>query len=99
MGNSNASSAVRDLADKLASANGKRVTVVTPDMRKQMGNMLVVMSRNCSKLVLNGGANIGVKNGTEISSEEFNKKLQQPGARCVYNPRLMPDGSLDLGLR
>jgi len=46
MANGKQSSAVRNLATKLSSANGRGVIAITPQMRKQMAGMVVVTSNN-----------------------------------------------------
>jgi len=95
MGNGNGSGAVRGLAKRLSSANGREVVVLTAEMRKKMGNLLVVATRNGNTLVLNGGQHVKSKNGAELTTEEFNRRFL-PGMHCIYNPRFTLDGSLDL---
>ena len=93
-GNESSAVAVRDLANQLALANGGEIMVITPEMRKKMGNLLVVVSRNGNTVVLNGGHCMGLKNGVELPTSEFNEK--QTGIQCFYNPKFRSDGSMDL---
>lgn len=54
--------------------------------REKINDLLVVKSGGTSTTVLNGGYRIGAKDGTEMTTEEFNKKVL-PGIRCLYNPK------------
>ena len=81
---------------KLASLLAERgIKMITSEMKKKMGNLLVVTSGHGKIFVLNGGHHLGVEDGAGIPAQEFSQRVPC-GVVCVYNPRFKEDGSIDL---
>jgi len=84
------------IATRLADALAARgVRIITPEMKKKLGDALVVMSGNGKTFVLNGGHHLGVEDGVGMSTEEFNQR-RPDGNSCLHNPKFKDDGSLEL---
>lgn len=85
-----------NLSDKIFSTNPTNWSaIVTPKMKKTMGNLLVVVSHNGDTVIVNGGEKIGLDNFVKYPTAEVNEKSK--GVGCFYNPPLTPGGNIDLG--
>jgi hypothetical protein len=70
--------------------------MITSEMKRKMGDLLVVTSGNNGKtFVINGGHHLGVEDGVGIPTREFSQRVPC-GVVCVYNPKFKEDGSIDL---
>lgn len=90
---------VRSLAEKIAAVvqrNGG--LVVTPQMKKEFGDQLVVATKNNIAIIINGGHHVGAKDGQSMPADEFQKKIPC-GVTCLWNPRADKAGNVDLGRR
>ena len=85
-----------EIANRATLVNGGMYAAIIPAMRKQMKGMLVVASSNGNTLVINGGEFLGgVKDGTAISTDEFNR-LQPFGVMCIHNPKFDAEGNISV---